>query len=138
MQDYQKLNAEIPWMDFPIFLQSGFYWTRQNIKGFIGNWWRELEPKNWVVLIYTNCLNRLIKKSVETFLTLHLTLYQILTIMSSFFHTFFHLCENIFFSKSFFIILSLIISHGKENVKFFSILFQKIRTINICNINYLR
>ena len=55
-------------MDFPIFLQSGFQPNQKTDKqGIYLDWWRELEPKNWVVLIYTNCLNRLIKKSDELF-----------------------------------------------------------------------
>ena len=46
--------------------------TRKRIlRDLFLNYWRELEPKNWVVLIYTNCLNRLIKRELKSFLILY-------------------------------------------------------------------
>jgi hypothetical protein len=71
-----------------------------------------------------NYLNRLIKKSVETFLTLHLLLYQIKPKMSSFFQFYFSLFSNFFF-VNLSLLSGIIISHGKGNVKFFSTLFTQ-------------
>ena len=63
-----------------------------------------------------NYLNRLIKKSVETFLTLHLLLYQILIRLSSCFYTFF---QKIIFNLS--LLSGIIITYRKVNVKFFDL-----------------
>ena len=72
-----------------------------------------------------NYLNRLIKKSVETFLTLHLLLYQIKPKMSSFFQFYFSLFSKFIFFKSFFIICYYYITRKGKSQVFFNIIYQK-------------
>jgi hypothetical protein len=72
-----------------------------------------------------NYLNRLIKKSVETFLTLHLLLYQIKPKMSSFFQSYFSLFSKLIFFKNLSLLSVIIITHRKVKVKFFPTLFTR-------------